>query len=101
MDRIFSVRIDESAADRIGTLARRLDISKKTVIERAIEMYAAHVDEAQHFDVFEQTCGAWSRKESAEQIEEAARKTFRIPEFHAQETESRKEQTAKLRTVAC
>jgi len=76
MDRILSARIDGSAASRIGSLARRLGTSKKAVIERAIEMYAAHVDETQHFDVFEQTCGAWSRKESAKQIVETARKAF-------------------------
>ncbi len=77
MDKIFSARIDESAANQIGRLSQRLHTSKKAVIERAIEMYAAHVDRAEHFDVFEQTCGAWSRDESAKQIVETTRKAFR------------------------
>jgi predicted transcriptional regulator len=77
MDKIISARIDESAADRIGSLARRLRTSKKKVIERAIEVYAAQVDQEQEFDVFEQTSGAWSRKESAAQLVATARKTFR------------------------
>ena len=76
MDRILSARIDESAVSQIGRLARRLRTSKKAVIEQAIEMYAAHVDQAQHFDVFEQTCGAWSREESAAQIVETTRQAF-------------------------
>jgi len=77
MDRIISARIDESAANRIGALARRLGTSKKEIIERAIEMYAAQVDQDKESDVFEQTCGAWSRKESAAGIMKTARKAFR------------------------
>ena len=77
MDKIFSARIDESAANQIGNLARRLGTSKKAVIERAIEMLAAHVDTAQQYDVFDQTCGAWARTESADEIAESARKAFR------------------------
>jgi predicted transcriptional regulator len=77
MDRILSARVDESVANSIGSLARRLHTSKKKIIERAIEMYAAKVNEEQEFDVFQQTCGAWSRKESAEQLVKRSRKAFR------------------------
>ncbi len=77
MDKIISARIDESAANRIGVLARRLRTSKKDVIERAIAMYAAHVCEREESDVFEQTCGAWARRESAADIVKTARKAFR------------------------
>lgn len=77
MDKIFSARIDEAVADRIGALARRLRTSKKRVLERAIEVYAAQVDKEQEYDVLEQTCGAWSRNESAGQLVTASRKAFR------------------------
>lgn len=77
MDKILSARLDESAITQIGTLARSLRTSKKAVIERAIELYAAHVSQAQQVDVFEQTCGAWTREESAKETVEAARKAFR------------------------
>lgn len=77
MDRIISARIDETAASRIGSLARRLHTSKKKVIECAIEMYAAHIEQEPHADVFEQTCGVWSREESPEELAETARKAFR------------------------
>ncbi len=77
MDKIMSARIDESAAARIGALARHLHTSKKDIIERAIEMYAAHVGSAEDTGVFERTCGAWRRKESAAQLVEEARKAFR------------------------
>lgn len=77
MDKVISARVDESAIDKIGSLAHRLHTSKRKIIERAIEMYAAKIDEEQGFDVFERTCGAWARKESAKQLAGAARKAFR------------------------
>ena len=77
MDKIVSARIDESVANQIGALARRLHTSKKSVIERAVEMYAAHVGGGEEDDVFERTCGAWRRKESATQLVRTARKAFR------------------------
>jgi predicted transcriptional regulator len=77
MDKILSARVDESVVNSIGSLARRLHTSKKRILERAIEMYAAKIDKEQEFDVFQQTCGAWSREESAEQLVKAARKAFR------------------------
>ena len=76
MDKILSTRVDESVADRIGSLARRLRTSKKKVIETAIEIYATQIDEEQNFDVFEHTCGAWSREESAQETIVKARKAF-------------------------
>jgi predicted transcriptional regulator len=76
MDKILSARVDESVVNRIGSLARRLRTSKKKIIETAIEVYAAQVDEAQGFDVFEHTCGAWRRKESARGTVVEARKAF-------------------------
>ena len=76
MDKILSTRVDESVADRIGSLARRLRTSKKKVIETAIEIYATQVDEEQNFDVFEHTCGAWRREESAREAIVKARKAF-------------------------
>lgn len=77
MDRIISARIDRAAADRIDSLARRLHTSKKRVLERAIALYAAQVDQEGEYDVFEQTCGAWAREDSAAELVETARKAFR------------------------
>ena len=77
MDKILSARVDESAANRIGSLARRLGTSKKRVLECAIEMYSAQVDKDQESDVFEQTCGVWSGKESTERLVNRSRKAFR------------------------
>ncbi len=76
MDKIISARIDESAANQIGMLAHRLHTSKKNVIERAIELYAAHIGPEEDAGVFERTCGAWHRKETATQLVKTARKAF-------------------------
>ena len=76
MDKILSARVSETVANRIGSLARRLQTSKKNVIERAVELYAAKIDSEQGFDVFEQTCGAWRRRESADRLVRKARQSF-------------------------
>jgi predicted transcriptional regulator len=77
MDKIFSARVDEIVIQRIGSLARRLHTSKKQIIESAVRTYADKIDQEEKFDVFEQTCGAWHRKEPASRIVEAARASFR------------------------
>ena len=77
MDKIFSTRVDEAVIHRIGSLARRLRTSKKRVIEKAVETYAAQVEREQKSDVFEETCGAWHRKETPQQTVERARAAFR------------------------
>ena len=77
MDKILSARVDEGVVRRIGSLARRLNTSKKNVIESAVELYAQKVEGEQNTDVLEETCGAWKRKESAEQLVRKARGAFR------------------------
>lgn len=77
MDRVFSARVDETIIQRIGSLARRLRTSQKRIIEDAVLNYADKLDLEEKFDAFEQTCGAWHRKEPAEQVVKEARKEFR------------------------
>lgn len=77
MDKILSARVHESVIQRIGSLARRLHTSKKRIIENAVQQYADQIDREEQYDVFEQTCGAWRRKESAGKIVAEARRRFR------------------------
>ncbi len=77
MDKILSARVDESVVNHIGLLARRLRTSKKKIIESAIERYASQIEKEQDFDVFEHTCGAWHRKDSAANTVIKVRKAFR------------------------
>jgi predicted transcriptional regulator len=77
MDKIFSTRMDEAVIQRIGSLARRLRTSKKRVIADAVQAYANKVDEETRSDVFQETSGAWRRREPAEKVVEEARTAFR------------------------
>ena len=72
MDRVLSVRVDESVIHRLDQLMRRLGGTKKALVERAIARYAEEVEsETGELDVFPQTFGAWERTESV--IETAQR----------------------------
>ena len=65
MDRVLSVRVDESVIHRLDQLMRRLGGTKKALIEKAISRYAEEVEsETGNLDVFTQTFGAWERIES-------------------------------------
>ncbi len=77
MDKVFSARVDESVIGCINGLARQLHSTKKQVIERAVELFARQVNTEHNTDVLEQSFGAWKRGESAQEIVEEARTTFR------------------------
>ena len=65
MDRVLSVRVDESVIHRLDQLMRRLGGTKKALIERAIARYAEDVEsKTGELDIFTQTFGAWERTES-------------------------------------
>jgi len=76
MDKILSTRVDESIIQRIGVLARQLGTTKKAVVEDAILLYAATVNEQENCGVFKRTSGVWKRDESGGQIISEARKIF-------------------------
>ena len=77
MDKILSARVDEAVIHRIGSLARRLRTSKKRVIEKAVETYAAQVEREQKRDILDETFGAWKRHEYPGQTVEEIRAAFR------------------------
>lgn len=65
MDRVLSVRVDESVIHLLDQLVRRLGGTKKALIERAIARYAEEIEsETGKLDLFSQTFGAWKRTES-------------------------------------
>jgi len=77
MDKVISARVSEAVAFQIDSLSKRLAISKKRVLEEAIEAYAKDIEKASQEDVFQQTCGAWKRSETAEETQGSIRKRFR------------------------
>jgi hypothetical protein len=77
MDRILSARIDESMAERLNGLARQLHLSKKSVLERAIDLFSKKVDAEGQTDVLDQTFGVWHRLESTEKSVQQSHLAFR------------------------
>lgn len=76
-DQVISTRVDARVAETITRLAVRLKLTKKAVVEAAINRYAETMSRAGGSDVLDQTCGAWASKQSAADLSAQARRTFR------------------------
>ena len=57
--------MDESVAQHIDLLAKKLGTSKKAILENAIRYYTEKIEDEQDFDVFDHTFGSWQREKSA------------------------------------
>ena len=77
MDKVFSARVDESILNKIGVLARELHTTKKTIIERAVDLFSEKVEKEQNVDILDLTYGAWDRTESVQATVSEARRAFR------------------------
>ena len=77
MDRVISARIAERTFRQIGNLSGRLRTSKKAVIERAVELLQRKIEVEGKTDVFDQTLGAWNRREPPGRTIAGAREAFR------------------------
>ena len=77
MDKILSARVDEVVLNKISFLAQRLHMSKKKIIEGAVQMYAKKMESMAEMNVFQQTNGAWQRRETMDQTVNRAKNAFR------------------------
>jgi len=77
MDKILSARVDEMILNKISFLAQKLHVSKKKVIEEAVQLYAQKMEAAGDMNVFVQTSGAWKRKGPIGQTVAHAKSAFR------------------------
>lgn len=77
MDKIMSTRMDESVIQSIGVLARKLNISKKAVLENAVKCFSEKVAAEKDLDILAQTLGSWLRDESAPDTIKAVKATMR------------------------
>ena len=77
MDKILSARVDESVIQRIGSLARQLNTTKKKIIEGAIILYAEKIEKETKKGILEQTFGAWQRDESTPETVQKVRTILR------------------------
>ena len=81
MDRVLSVRVDDSIIHRIDHLAKQLGVTKKALIESAIALYSEEIESktGDELDLLAQTFGAWDRSEST--LETAQRSRGVLNEF--------------------
>ena len=77
MDRIFSARINDSIAMKINELSLKMHVSKKSVIEKAIDLLMQNFQKNSDSDVFDETCGAWKRDESPDETVSRIRNAFK------------------------
>ena len=77
MDRIFSTRLDEATLDELSRVARRLGISKRQFLQEAIRLRAQQFNRRDDGDVWEETLGAWRRREGAGSTVRRGRREFR------------------------
>ena len=77
MDKILSARVDDLILNQISFLAQKFHVSKKKVIEGAVQMYAREMASSGDMNVFAQTCGAWKRKEPVAQTVSHVKSAFR------------------------
>src|SRR5256885_12875960 len=62
MDKVLSVRVDESAIDELDRAARRLGLSNKRLVEEAIRLRVREAEQDDATDVWAETCGARSEE---------------------------------------
>jgi predicted DNA-binding protein len=76
VDKIFSARLDESVLQKMDRVTSRLGLTKKKFLEEAILGRVEEIQQAYGTDVWDETCGAWKRKEAPDQIRKTIRKEF-------------------------
>jgi hypothetical protein len=65
MQKVFSARVDEAVLNEMDRATRRLRMSKRQFLEEAIQMRAEVVSRDEQGDIWDETLGAWNRRESA------------------------------------
>lgn len=77
MDKIMSTRLDEAVIQQIGMLAKKLNTTKKAVIENAVQHFVKEIEAEQDIDLLVQTWGSWKREESAAETVQKVRQKMR------------------------
>lgn len=78
MDKIMSTRVNEGVIRRIGMLAKRLNISRKAVIEKAIDNYSQQIESDGDLDILTVTCGIWKRDEQPDETVKKIKNAMRL-----------------------
>lgn len=76
MDKVVSTRLDETVVDELNRATKRRGITKKQFLEEAIRVHAGRSKGKTEQDVWEETCGAWRRREPPSTTIRRARTAF-------------------------
>jgi hypothetical protein len=76
VQKIFSTRLDEAVLDEMDRVTRRLKITKRRFLEEAIHRQAVDLAGKEGTDVWDETLGAWDRKETPGTTVRRARAAF-------------------------
>lgn len=76
MQKIFSARIDEALLNEMDRVTRRAGMTKRQFLEEAIRARARDLSAAPGADVWEETRGAWKRREGGATTLRKARAAF-------------------------
>jgi hypothetical protein len=77
MQRMISTRLDEAVIDALDRTTRKLRIPKRQFIEDAIRARVEHLSATDASDPWQDTLGAWDRRESVAATIRASRGPFR------------------------
>ncbi|MBF0406595.1 MAG: hypothetical protein HQM10_04530 [Candidatus Riflebacteria bacterium] len=76
MDRVLSVCIDDAIYQKINDLSLRMRLSKKSIIDKGVELLWQRFEKNQGMNVFDETCGIWKRNETPEETVLRIRSVF-------------------------
>src|SRR3989442_14323107 len=76
MDKIFSTRLDESVIVELERVTKRHGMTKKQLVEQAIQERARQLTVGESSSGWTETFGAWNRKETAAQTVNKTRNQF-------------------------
>jgi len=76
MEKLVSIRVEESVAFEIENLSNSLRIPKKKVIENAVRAYSEQSGAKAEEDFLDRSWGAWKREESPGETVKKAREAF-------------------------
>ena len=77
MQRMISTRLDETLIDALDRASRKLRIPKRQFVEEAIRARVQEVAGRDGTDPWQDTLGAWTRREGAAATVRTSRRAFR------------------------
>ncbi len=77
MDKIFSTRINDTIYRKINDLSVKMRASKKSIIEKAINLLGQRFEQDNAQDIFSETCGIWKRDDTPKKILSHTKTVFR------------------------